>query len=644
MKMSRSDAQEHIRRQYSTLLQKARRTGFVCPCCGNGTGENGDGIKPNDQLVFHCFRCDESGDVISLLGKAEGLNYNQEFEKLRERLGLELDPDSPIERRSAPESTPSEEDEELPPKADFSELYRQSRTPEGVKKAVEYMYSRGIDEHLVRNYHMGWKDGYLIIPISNSFYIARNTEGGTPKYKNPSNAQGARVELFNYDGLYNSRNYPVFVTEGTINALSIIQAGGEAIALNSVSNWKKLVEWLKKYPVTTPFVICLDNDEAGQKTAMLLEDGLKEIGINCQIRNITGKYNDANDCLVHDPALLKRNVDLVYSEIVTPHSAIGKIDKLLNTMKGRGSKPIRTGYAELDRILDGGLFPGLYSIGAISSLGKTTFALQMADYIAGSGTDVFIFSLEMQDVELMAKSISRITFRQSWGTGRTEGAKSTRDVLNGFKDLPAEGKKAVENAIETYRDTISRRLNIVEGVGDLKIEDIKRIVKKHIATTGETPVVVIDYLQIIALSDEKATDKRNIDKAVLELKRLSRDLNIPVVAISSFNRDSYMQPVSMTNFKESGRIEYTSDVLIALQYDGMDYREGESTAAREKRIRELIKYNEEALKGVDPIALQLKVLKNRNGLKGSCLFDFFARYNTFRERRKITAAARQKTY
>jgi len=70
---------------------------------------------------------------------------------------------------------------------------------------------------------------------------------------------------------------------------------------------------------------------------------------------------------------------------------------------------ISTGFNTLDVALDGGLFEGLYVIGAISSLGKTTLAIQIADYLASQGRDVLYISLEMSRYEIMAKSISRHT-------------------------------------------------------------------------------------------------------------------------------------------------------------------------------------------------------------------------------------------
>ena len=110
---------------------------------------------------------------------------------------------------------------------------------------------------------------------------------------------------------------------------------------------------------------------------------------------------------------------------------------------------------------------------------------------------------------------------------------------------------------------------------------------------------------------------------------MSRDFCLPVIGISSFNRQSYTDPVNMAAFKESGAIEYSSDVLIGLQFEGMDYQDGEAENARNKRIRELMRAA--ADKGAKGQAqqIQVKILKNRNGAKGDALLDFYPMFNFF---------------
>ena len=126
----------------------------------------------------------------------------------------------------------------------------------------------------------------------------------------------------------------------------------------------------------------------------------------------------------------------------------------------------------------------------------------------------------------------------------------------------------------------------------------------------------MDYLQILAPYSERATDKQNMDKAVKELKQLSRDYKTPVIGISSFNRENYKNSVTMEAFKESGAIEYSSDVLVGLQFKGSGGKDFKVDEAKQRNPREV----------------ELVILKNRNGsIGGKILFNFYPHFNYFEE-------------
>ena len=297
-------------------------------------------------------------------------------------------------------------------------------------------------------------------------------------------------------------------------------------------------------------------------------------------------------------------------------------------LKNKAGGGISTGFANLDRVLDGGLYAGLYTIGANSSLGKTTILLQIGDNIAQAGHGVLIFSLEMAANELIAKTLSRLSLMKSLDKYSSRVyAKTTRGILLGRfnNDIEQEIFKQSMNEYGAWGDNI----HITEGIGDVGISQITDKVKEYIKYKNEPPVVIIDYLQILAPFSMKMTDKQNVDRNVTELKRLSRDYGLPVLAISSFNRESYIAPVNMASFKESGAVEYSSDVLIGLQYKGWDYEEGEKEPARLARLRDLRKRIDQAARDCDSQEIQLKVLKSRNGVRKSLLFDFYPTFNYF---------------
>ena len=276
---------------------------------------------------------------------------------------------------------------------------------------------------------------------------------------------------------------------------------------------------------------------------------------------------------------------------------------------------------ELDDELDGGLYPGLYILGAISSLGKTTLLLQIADQIAAAGYDILYFSLEMAAAELISKSISRHTYRLS---DDRRNAKTARGITTAsrYQSYSKTEKDLINAAIRAYGD-YAKNLYIYEGIGNIGVEQIKKTVEEHIELTGKTPLVFIDYLQILAPYDMRASDKQNTDKAVLELKRISRDYKTPVIGISSFNRDNYSTEVNMSAFKESGAIEYGSDVLLALQPQGM--KPG-STATDQKHNIKLVK----DCKASEDRNIEAVILKNRNGKTGGKVgFIYHSLFNCF---------------
>ena len=96
------------------------------------------------------------------------------------------------------------------------------------------------------------------------------------------------------------------------------------------------------------------------------------------------------------------------------------------------TKALSTGIDVIDEALEGGFYKkNLVILGAISSMGKTTLALQIADNIARQKQDVLIFSLEMAKEELIAKSLSRLSFLNTYKKSSTYLALTTKEVMSG---------------------------------------------------------------------------------------------------------------------------------------------------------------------------------------------------------------------
>ena len=634
--MNREQAKNYINEHAKEYFQPDKSgKGYICPICGSGSGDKGTGITENPKMRGHfsCWAgagCFKNADIFDIIGKQYNLTgFNEQFDKACELFGVT------VENESRP-SMAAVNPEQFAPSAEF------------FKRANAQLkftsYYRGISLETLNNigYVEHWKhpktagnsnvpeSPRLIIPNDSGGYLARDTrEKLTDKEKKYSKQRVGTVELFNSAALRQSEQ-PVFIVESETDALSIYDAGGQAVALCSASNVKKLLDAVKENKPSQPLIIAPDSDSAGTKAAESLSAGLTDWEISFYRHSLPEGYKDANEFLTGDKDSFIKWVNVGKTPITERESVSFRLNDFLAAVKkNREGRAIPTGFDNLDSILDGGLYPGLYFFGANSSVGKTTLILQTADNIARAGYGVLIFSLEMSAHELIAKSLSRESLILDMELhGATNHAKTTRGVLKGnYNDIERD---LLSRAIKNYSE-YGKRINITEGVGNVGIKEITAKVKDYAnAHGGKPPVVIIDYLQIIAPYDIRMTDKQNTDKAVLELKRLSRDLQIPVIGISSFNRENYNEPVSMASFKESGAIEYSSDVLIALQYAGWDFMNGEKQIDRLRRLNDLREQINETAKHGGAIEIQLKILKHRNGRRGSLKFEYFPLFNYFR--------------
>ena len=628
------------------FLPKARKRGWICPVCGNGEGRDGDGIVLNKKTAgsYKCFRCGFSGDILDLIGQKFGLTeFNDQLTKASEIYPIAVRKCRPLpEHRQAAEAIQTVT--AVSSAGDLSAYF--DKCHEAVKN-TSYFTGRGISGALLDRFHIGYDEAFtdngklkkplqaVIFPTSAQTFEARNITiapggSGFRYYKHGS------AVLFNRSVLAQEKEKPVFVVEGIIDALSVMEAGGQAVGLSSADNYRLLLSELDRLVPAKPLILCFDADETGYQFELKLADELKKRNIPflSSAGELIGTYHDPNDRLVKDAEGLK-NAVIALSEKASAlpdrseeakaeylRTSAGKsVSALLETIRTNAGKPrLSTGFPSIDDALDGGLYTGLYFIGAISSLGKTTLTLQIADNLAKQGRDVLFFSLEQSKFDLMSKSISRETFLHCRKNGMTDNyAKSNLSIIDGrrWADFSDREKEVMREAFKTYSD-FAQHVFIHEGIGNISVAEIREKVKNHISVTGNRhPVVFIDYLQILKAceGDERATDKQAVDHNVTALKQLSRDFDITVCAVSSLNRENYRAKIGMTAFKESGAIEYGSDVLIGLQLKGAGEDGFDADKAKEKNPREI----------------EFCILKNRNGkiVPNGLPLSFYPAFNCF---------------
>ena len=250
--------------------------------------------------------------------------------------------------------------------------------------------------------------------------------------------------------------------------------------------------------------------------------------------------------------------------------------------------------------------PGLYVIGATPAAGKTTFCWQLLEQLARKGETCIYCSYEMSQLELFSKSLARELFKRVPNTELTAA-----DIRRGAWSVQ----------LAATRDDFAKsnlNLSILE-LQDESIDDLLTLLKPFCLDKAKAPVVCLDYLQIVPTSRDSA--KLGVDDSVRKLKKFQRDTNTTFIVISSFNRTNYTQSVSFESFKESGNIEYTADVVWALQLFVLNSINPGNIGDSRKKIDEA--------KKKQPRQILLKCLKNRQGTNYDCFFNYFSAHDYF---------------
>lgn len=240
----------------------------------------------------------------------------------------------------------------------------------------------------------------------------------------------------------------------------------------------------------------------------------------------------------------------------------------------------------LDALL-GGIYPGqMIGIGATPGCGKTSLMIQAADELAQQGQVVIFVSAELPQHKLVTKSLVRFS----------NGSISLSDVPLASDDAIIAGH--LNKAAHAYRETVAPNLCIT---GSCTVADLGRLVAECISQRNLTPIIFIDYLQLLATSgpDPFIDERLAIASYVKQLRDLSNTYMTPVFLISTITRSAYTRKKpDLSAFGGSAVIEYSLDAALFLSADD------EHASAR-------------------GVPVTLSALKNRYGTQGCVplLFD-----------------------
>ena len=327
--MTRHEAKDLILSATPTLLQRDRNgKGYICPICGSGSGKNGTGITTRDEIHFACWRgCFTHADILDIIGMKYHLTgYNDKLRKCCELIGIDyksLQADQHRAKSNRP--LPPLKETHDRPRTDYTGFFKACMERLG---ECDYLERRSISRATTHPLPIGfcphWKNpeaiakGYnpresprLIIPLTRYSYFARDTrpiETLSEYEKRFVKINVGEAAIFNRKALVTAKE-PIFITEGAIDALSIMEVGHIAIGLGGVDK-SKLIDAIDKYKPTQPFIISLDGDKAGETAAQEIATALNDIQIDHIIYSISdGANKDPNEMLVNEPRLFKEMVE-----------------------------------------------------------------------------------------------------------------------------------------------------------------------------------------------------------------------------------------------------------------------------------------------------------------------------------------------
>ena len=233
---------------------------------------------------------------------------------------------------------------------------------------------------------------------------------------------------------------------------------------------------------------------------------------------------------------------------------------------------VPTGFIDLDRMTAGLQAGDLVVLAARPSMGKTAFAINIAEHVAlNEGLPVAVFSMEMGAAQLAVRIVGSI--------GRID-----QGHLRTGKLTDEEWPRLTE-AIERLRNV---SLHIDETPG-LTPSELRANARRLARQCGKLGLIVVDYLQLMsgsgsaASSDNRATELGEISRG---LKMLAKELQCPVIALSQLNRSveqrTDKRPM-MSDLRESGAIEQDADIIMFIYRD--DYYNKDS---KEPNVAEII--------------------------------------------------------
>lgn len=263
-----------------------------------------------------------------------------------------------------------------------------------------------------------------------------------------------------------------------------------------------------------------------------------------------------------------------------------------------------TGFVELDKMTTGFHDDELIIIAARPGVGKTSFALNVAQYV-GLHTDktVAMFSLEMSGEQLVQRMLA------------SEGLINSQHLRTGQLDEEEWRKLIVASG------SLANASIYIDDTPGIKMSEIRAQARRLAKEKGNLGLIVIDYLQLIE-GPRSESRQQEVSAISRQLKKLAKELHVPVIALSQLSRSVEQRqdkrPV-LSDIRESGSIEQDADIVSFLYRDDYYREENEEDGDDQQEV------------GAEDDNGEVEVIieKNRSGSRGTVKLMFSKPYNRF---------------
>ena len=245
-------------------------------------------VKREDN-IFKCFGCGESGDAITFVAKLKGIEPIEAARELAEKYHIEVK-----EKKTGKAAT-------------ITEYLKRCQGDIG---KTDYFEKRGLNRATLRKFCLGY-DAYhnsAVIPYSSKMTYYQTRSIAEKAFFIFYTEDAGAEPVFNINGLKLRTKEPIFVVESPICAMSVYQSGGNAIATCGTGGWRKVIDEVKKKKPLGGFILCLDNDEPGQKASTAMYNELVALGVQVIEYNIAGECKDPNELLMSNHKKLEDSV------------------------------------------------------------------------------------------------------------------------------------------------------------------------------------------------------------------------------------------------------------------------------------------------------------------------------------------------